>query len=471
MAVTSRAAELSLVELRRRVDANPSDVAALVALGRAYLQKGMAAEAITTWESLARSDAGSASVRYGLGLAYLAADRFEDALSSMTEAIRLEPNRSEFYQAAARCASSLYRYPEALAYLDSAEKITPNGAVIAFQRAKIQSQLGHLDVAVGLFEKAKVLGYDAVECDFERGHLLFRTGDRAGALAALDAALRANPSHLGARYIRSQVRRRLGDAAGAEADLKIHETLKRQQTDVDSIRASILRTADPVTRAQLWTSLGRAHLAYGNAVAAADAYQAAMALDSSLAMAHVGYAASVAALGDYATAGTAAKAALALDANLVEATALLGEIAFRQGHHDEAVFLLSDALRRKPELTTARRTYADALLSQGKREAVAEFAKALERNGDDAAAHDGLARALARLGGSLDDAATHARRATELAPTNPSFQNTLALVAFRLQRYDEAEAALNRALELRPDSANYRAGLDAVRKARAEAGR
>lgn len=437
-----------------------------MALGRTYLQKGMTAEAITTWESLATSIPEDANVRYGLGLAYFAADRFEDALASLVEAIRLQPKRSEFYQAAANCAMALYRYPEALAYLDSAEQLTPEGPVIAFQRAKIQAQLGQLETALSLFEKAKTCGYDAAECDFERGHLLFRLGRRPEALTALDAALERNPLHLGARYVRSQVRRRLGDLEGAETDLKIHEALKKRQTELDAIRASILRTADPQTRAQLWANLGRTLLSYGNANAAADAYEAAFILDETLALAYVGYAASVAAQGNYSVAETFASQALERDPSLVEATGLLGEIAFRKGELPRALSFLSTALAHKPELFTARRTYAETLLALGKPEALDEFAKALQQNPHDPLVHDGMARALAQLRNSLEEALVHAQRAVELDPTNPSFLNTLALIAFRLGRYDDAENILLRALELRPHSENYRAGLDAVRKAR-----
>lgn len=437
-----------------------------MALGRAYLQRGMAAEAVATWESLAKSAPDNAHVRYGLGLAYFAAERFEESLASLVEAIRLQPKRSEFYQAAANCAAALYRYPEALAYLDAAEQLTPEGPVIAFQRAKIHAQRGQLETAFALFERAKALGYDAAECDFERGRLLFRLGRRPEALAALDAALEANPSHLGARYTRSQVRRRLGDLSGAETDLKIHETLKKRQTELDAIRASILRTADPKTRAQLWANLGRALLSYGNANAAAEAYEAAFTVDSALTLAYVGHAAAMAAQGNYAAAEASASKALEQDPHLVEATGLLGEIAFRRGEFQRALSLLATALARKPELSVARRAYAETLLALGRAEALDEFAKALQQNPTDPALHDGMARALAQRGNSLDEALAHAQRAVELDPTSPPFWNTLALIAFRLRRYDDAENALLRALELRPDSENYRAGLDAVRKAR-----
>lgn len=458
-------------ELQERVAAEPQNTSARFELARAYLSSGMSAEAVAAWQELAKSVPKGADAHYGYGLALMSSDRFDDALAAFGEAIRLDARRAEFYQAESSTYVSLYRYQDALDSLAQARSLSPDSPVVAFQTGKVKSQLGRMEEALADYDHAKELQYDAVACDFERGYLLMRLNRREESLTALDSALRGDPTHLGARYVRSQLRRRLGDTAGADEDLAIHTVLTKQQKSIDELKAAILRYESPKERAPIWANLGRLHLRYGDARAAIDAYEAALALDPELVIAHIGLGASRAANDELSAAEKAASEALRLQPDAAAAQALLGEIAYRRGDAKRAIALLAPALESDPSLGSARQTYAEALLVQRNAGAVAQYRLVVESDPDDAAGHDGLARALAQVGGDLPGAHAVALRAVELAPTVPPYRNTLALIAFRLGKLDEAEQALRSALELNPGNPNYRAGIDAIRQARAEAGK
>jgi tetratricopeptide (TPR) repeat protein len=78
---------------------------------------------------------------------------------------------------------------------------------------------------------------------------------------------------------------------------------------------------------------------------------------------------------------------------------------------------------------------------------------AIEYNPDDTFALNNLAWTLAYdLQTDLDAALDYALRAVELDP-DPSYYDTLGMVYYRLQRYDEALAAYTEALTLEPDLA------------------
>jgi tetratricopeptide (TPR) repeat protein len=101
----------------------------------------------------------------------------------------------------------------------------------------------------------------------------------------------------------------------------------------------------------------------------------------------------------------------------------------------------------------SRKLGSDAMQRGDYEEAVRLYRLAIEYNPDDTFALNNLAWTLAYdLQTDLDAALDYALRAVELDP-DPSYYDTLGMVYYRLQRYDEALAAYTEALTLEPDLA------------------
>ena len=83
-----------------------------------------------------------------------------------------------------------------------------------------------------------------------------------------------------------------------------------------------------------------------------------------------------------------------------------------------------------------------------------------------AAAHHGLAYLYGKHDRDLDQAITSARKATELSPSSAPYYNTLSWLCFKHGKYDAAEAALLKAIELAPDNPVYKEGLKEIRENR-----
>lgn len=122
----------------------------------------------------------------------------------------------------------------------------------------------------------------------------------------------------------------------------------------------------------------------------------------------------------------------------------------RRAKFDEARDAALRLRERLPASADVRALSGDALWGAGLfDEAEDEFDAALAIDPDHPRARDGRARALAARG-QLQHALDEAIAATRLSPSTPDFHHTLAAVYERLNRYDEAAAALETYANLLP---------------------
>jgi tetratricopeptide (TPR) repeat protein len=146
--------------------------------------------------------------------------------------------------------------------------------------------------------------------------------------------------------------------------------------------------------------------------------------------------------------------ALELDPTLVAAHFNLGLALQRKGKLTEAVACYRKALDLEPKNTAARINLGIALAGQGKtREAIACYRKVIELDPKHAAALNGLAWQLAACADprfrNLAEAVQCAEASTRLAPDDRDSWNTLALAYYRDERYQDANAALEKSMALR----------------------
>jgi tetratricopeptide (TPR) repeat protein len=299
-------------------------------------------------------------------------------------------------------------------------------------------------------------------------------GNRAEARARLDTALAADgrffPAHEqlatiaeadGAwpaveRHRRWLTEQRPWDAAGA---LGLARALQAQGRLGEAERA-LLPLAN-AGNADALIMLGAIYRAAGRLDEAEQMLARAFTIAPNRADLHEERAAVALARGDWQTAEAELQQALTLDEARASARIALGQLYVeRLGQPAAAVEQLQRAVRAEPGNGTAQRWLGEALLGTNRADAaVAAFERALAAAPNDAAAQHGLAQAYLALG-RLDEASAAAQQA--LDASNGMFVPAwigLGNVLERQQRFDEANARYNAALERDPAATDAYGGL------------
>ncbi len=129
---------------------------------------------------------------------------------------------------------------------------------------------------------------------------------------------------------------------------------------------------------------------------------------------------------------------------------LLGQVETIEGHYSKALEHLALAERAQPRLPGLHLQLGQTYLRLRKNEDAARaFETALQIDGDNALAHEGLATALTRLRRE-DQAVHHALTAVELMHTMPRAHLRLGVTLTRLGLFDQAVQAFTTCLKLAP---------------------
>lgn len=139
---------------------------------------------------------------------------------------------------------------------------------------------------------------------------------------------------------------------------------------------------------------------------------------------------------------------------------LLGVLYGRERHWDEALQAFAQSLQAEPRA-------ADTLVNRGwilvelRRydEAVAAFEAARELQPRLARAHAGLGSTLVEARGDYEEGMKRYLQAVKLDPGNPALLNDLGWLAYKMNRYPEAVAALEKAAALDPENAMIQTNL------------
>ena len=136
-----------------------------------------------------------------------------------------------------------------------------------------------------------------------------------------------------------------------------------------------------------------------------------------------------------------------------EALHLLGLLAQRAGHGQQALDLVGDAIKLKPDNAVFHASRADALQSLGRSApAVAGYDTAIALNPAYVEAHINRGHALNALG-QTDAAIASYRTGVQLRPADPKLHAIFATVLLKHERWAEAEEHLRSAITLSPENA------------------
>lgn len=129
---------------------------------------------------------------------------------------------------------------------------------------------------------------------------------------------------------------------------------------------------------------------------------------------------------------------------------LLGRLEAMDGDFDKALEYLGNAEQSEPRLPGLHLQLGQTYLRMRRNdEATRAFERALDIDGDNALAHEGLATALTRLH-RYEDAADHALTAVELIHDMPRAHLRLGVTLTRLELYEQAVEAFETCLKLAP---------------------
>jgi tetratricopeptide (TPR) repeat protein len=146
----------------------------------------------------------------------------------------------------------------------------------------------------------------------------------------------------------------------------------------------------------------------------------------------------------------------------LDALTRLGIALSANGQHDEALEMLSQVAKSRPDVGSAHADLANALLAADHIEdAITGFSEALRLDGESAQAYCGLGLAYQRIQ-RWHEAAESFRTTERLAPDQAVGPYNLGLALSALGEPEEARSALLRAAALEPDDLEIRAALQSL---------
>ncbi|HEX7329991.1 MAG TPA: tetratricopeptide repeat protein [Pyrinomonadaceae bacterium] len=148
---------------------------------------------------------------------------------------------------------------------------------------------------------------------------------------------------------------------------------------------------------------------------------------------------------------------LAVEPEHAEASEKLAELLFTQSRFDECISLIENHRGARPVPASLLVILGDAYLAKNDlRKAEENYLVALEGRLENAGALFGLAQ-LSRIKGETKEASIYLNRVATLTADSksPEFLYRFGLEAMRVEMFDEAKSALQRAVELRPRDPAY----------------
>ena len=377
------------------------------------------------------------------------------------------------------------------AILERADKSFANNPLIKYQLAVAYLQGKNPSQAINELEQAITIAPKYVEAIVLLAQLRLRAGDPQSVIAPLESALQLRPdvpqirtlladayrgvgrSEEAASLIREQIKKTPQDS---QSYLLLGVILKQQKKNDESRKAfekAIELNPENVVAIDQLADLDLEAKAFSAVHQRADAL---LQKDPKSAPAYYIHGRSYVIEKNFAAAETALKKAIELDPNLGAAYNLLVAIYVEANKIPEALKELETVLAKNPQ-------YSPALLTSGIiYERMGDFAKARDSYEKVLALDPNFVPALNNLAyiyseklNNLDRAGELARKAHELAPAEPSVQDTLGWVLYHQGKYQEAAELLEQSASKSPDKgeiqfhlgmANYMMGrLDEARAA------
>ena len=443
----------ALQDLERAVQFAPDNALLRFNLGAAQENQGLAEKALESYTRSLSIDPSYLNARLELCELLQELGRHGEALAEFSRGIVETPNRPELYEQRARIYFGLNQVDQGFADLNRALELRPT-AVRYAMRASAYQQLGRDRDALADVERAFELD-PSVDTLRNRARLRMAVGRQEDALADFERVLRADPQN-------AEV---LGQCLAISRDLKRYEEALEFAD-----RLLELHPRDALTyqdRVDLFARLQR----HDEALAAFARAVQLQPRDAKLLQGYIQYCFQ---LQRWPAAESALGRLNQLAPNTPEVFRMRGVVRTHQGRFQDALADLDRALELDPSNVQAIRDRASALHGLKRDdEALAGYERVLELRPEDLAAR--VARAgILNNAGRYEEAYVAFGAVLELAP-KPEYHWARGRSALSLERFEEALADFERAVELGPEVGAYyharaqaRAGLGQTERALAD---
>ena len=411
----------------------------LAHLGYAYSQLGHYAEATRAYQAVLRKDNAETEIAMSqalLGLGYIAyrQGKFDEAISLYAEVVK---------------------------------RNTAGVAEAYHNLGSIYAGRGEIEKAVTAQQQAIAEDPNFADAYYHLGVLYSRKQDWHAAITAYQKTFALVPTMPNTYYQLARCYRQTGNIPAAEKAMQRFRALKAADTEIQK-HLEVVLVADPDEKAEALLTLANIYLKHERYEKATDTFERIgeySTSDPHTAQVSAGLARIAADQGDPTQAITYYERAVKLGLETVEVYHNLGTAYMQNRDGQNALKQFHRALEidaNLPETLTMLGTLYAANSEFEKAEGYYERAIALAP--ETAAAYHGLAYLYGQHDQNLEKAVELARHATELSRASAPYYNTLSWLCYKVGRYDAAEIAILKAIELAPDNPLYHEGLTEIRQ-------
>lgn len=445
-------------------------------LAEEALQYGNYEQAIRYLENT--TPTGKSLIR--IGFAYSQLGRYREAIDTYQKALRLVRS-GEFGQQTHVVKAQAFiglgfiayqqgKFDEAIQYYTNVvEQDTVGVSKAQHNLGKIYAGRGEIEKAIDAHQHAISREPNFAEAYFHLGVLYSRKTDWQAAITALQKTLAISPTMPNTHYQLARCYRQIGDVQKAEKAMERFRSLKKADTDIQEHLEAVF-SADTDNKVTVLVQLANTYLKYERYEEATREFQRISMYSTSdidTAQIHAGYGRIALEQGDISEALKHYNRAIQLGLKSAETYHYLG-IAYMQNRDAKrAMQQFKHVLALNSDFPESHLMLGTLYTTDGKFEtAEKHYKKAISLMPEMAAAHHGLAYLYGKHNRDFDQAITSARRAVELSPSSAPYYNTLSWLCFKHGKYDTAEAAILKAIELAPDNTVYQEGLKEIREKR-----
>ena len=386
------------------------------------------------------------------GNKYSARHDYDKAIADFTKAAALSPKDSYAFSNRGLAYSWLKQDDLAKADIEAAAKLNPRDVAAVHGQALLAARAYRYRDAIANLSRAVDLKADNSFALNYRANLYVEVGEYDHALADLDELLRISPGNLDTHLRKARLLAAEGDRKAAAAETEA--ALKLNPADLN---AQLLHGAQLIQGGQ------RAE---------------GMAVLASAIAAHPTAAAYLARAGDRERSDRAGRqadieAALKADPKSTSAQMMLADVRSERGAHAEAIKNLTAGLKDNPGNESLLLGRARAYARSGDRKSADRDLAEIESK---EAANPGMLNNVcftrATFGVELAQALIDCDRSLAINPTSPATLDSRALVLLRQGRLEDAVAAYDAALKMRPElsSSLYGRGIAKLGLKRAKEG-